>query len=79
MHAQNEQMAMIKDVVYKIDVETLDRSSEDKSLTMNDIGRVKIRASRRLMIDPYRKNRNTGSIVLVDQATKKTVAAGMIV
>lgn len=79
MHAQNEQMAIIKDVVYKIDIETLDRGAEDKSLNMNDISRVKIRASRRLMIDSYRKNRNTGSIVLVDQSTKKTVAAGMIV
>ena len=46
---------------------------------MNDIGRVTIRTTKPLMIDPYRENRVTGSIILVDDATHETVAAGMIV
>jgi sulfate adenylyltransferase subunit 1 len=79
MHTSNEQTAMIKDVVYKIDINTYDRNSEDKELKMNDIARATIRTNRRLMLDPYRDNRNTGSIILVDEATKETVAAGMIV
>ena len=70
---------MIKEVVYKINIETLDRNTEDKSLNMNDISKVKIRTTKPLMIDPYRENRTTGSLILVDDATNETVAAGMIV
>ena len=70
---------MIKEVVYKIDIESLDRNHEDKSLNMNDICKVKIRTTKPLMIDSYRDNRTTGSIVLVDDATNETVAAGMVV
>lgn len=79
MHANNEQKAIIKEVVYKIDVNTLDRNPEEKKLGMNDIGRVTIRSTQPLMMDSYRKNRITGSIILVDEGTKNTVAAGMIV
>lgn len=79
MHANNEQKALIKDVIYKIDINTLERSSEDKEFKMNDIGRVTIRTTKPLMIDPYRENRVTGSVILVDDATHETVAAGMIV
>lgn len=79
MHANNEQKAIIKDVVYKIDVNTLDRNLEEKGLGMNEIGRVTIRTTQPLMMDSYRKNRITGSIILVDEGTKNTVAAGMIV
>ena len=78
-HTSNEQKAMIKEVVYKINIETLDRNTEDKSLNMNDISKVKIRTTKPLMIDPYRENRTTGSLILVDDATNETVAAGMIV
>jgi len=78
-HTSNEQKAMIKEVVYKINIETLDRNMEDKSLGMNDISKVKIRTTKPLMIDPYRENRTTGSIILIDDTTNETVAAGMIV
>ena len=78
-HTSNEQRAMIKEVVYKININTLERSSEDKELHMNDICKVKIRTTKPLMMDPYRKNRTTGSIILIDEATNETVAAGMIV
>ncbi len=79
MHANNEQKALIKEVIYKIDINTLERNSENIEFNMNDIGRVTIRTTKPLMIDPYRENRITGSVILVDDATHETVAAGMIV
>ena len=79
MHTSNEQRAMIKEVVYKIDINSYSRNTEDKKLGMNDIARVKIRTTHRLMLDSYRDNRNTGSIILIDENTNETVAAGMIV
>lgn len=78
-HTSNDQKAMIKEVVYKIDINSLDRNGEDKELQMNDISKVKIRTTKPLMIDSYRENRTTGSVILVDDATNETVAAGMIV
>lgn len=79
MHASNSQKALIKDIIYKIDINTLTRNNEDKEFKMNDIGRVTIRTTRPMMIDSYRENRVTGSMILVDDATHETVAAGMIV
>ncbi|TXK78519.1 sulfate adenylyltransferase subunit 1 [Mesonia sp. K4-1] len=79
MHTSNEQKALIKEVVYKIDINTYDRNNEDKDLKMNDIGRVKIRTTKPLMKDDYRENRITGSIILIDESTNETVAAGMII
>ena len=78
-HTSNEQKAMIKEVVYKFDINTLKRETDDSSLTMNDISRVKIRTTKPLMVDSYRENRTTGSIILIDDGTNETVAAGMIV
>jgi sulfate adenylyltransferase subunit 1 len=78
-HTSNEQKAMIKEVVYKFDINTLERKEDDKELKMNDISKVKIRTTKPLMVDSYRENRTTGSIILVDDATNETVAAGMVV
>ncbi|OMP32209.1 MULTISPECIES: sulfate adenylyltransferase subunit CysN [Mangrovimonas] len=78
-HTSNDQKAMIKEIVYKIDINTLARNEEDKELNMNDISKVKIRTTKPLMVDSYRENRATGSIILVDDATNETVAAGMVV
>ena len=78
-HTSNEQKAMIKEVVYKINIKSLERNHDDKTLNMNDICKVKIRTTKPLMVDSYRENRTTGSIILVDDATNETVAAGMIV
>jgi sulfate adenylyltransferase subunit 1 len=77
-HTSNNQKAMIKEVVYKIDINTLERV-EDDTLNMNDISKVKIRTTKTLMVDSYRENRTTGSIILVDDTTNESVAAGMIV
>ncbi|WP_411893957.1 sulfate adenylyltransferase subunit CysN [Winogradskyella sp. A2] len=78
-HTSNDQKAMIKEVIYKYDINTLDRNREDKELKMNDISKVKIRTTKPVMVDPYRENRTTGSIILIDDTTNETVAAGMIV
>ena len=78
LHTSNEQKAMIKDILYKIDIDTYQREEENKDLLMNDIARVKVRTTRPLMIDEYRDNRVTGSFVLIDDSTHETVAAGMI-
>ncbi len=77
-HTSNEQKAMIKEVVYKYDINSLERNNDNNELNMNDIAKVKIRTTKPLMVDSYRKNRATGSIILVDDNTNETVAAGMI-
>ena len=78
-HTTNDQTAMIKEIIYKYNIDTLERNLEDKDLRMNDISKVKLRTTKPLMIDSYRDNRVTGSIILVDDTTNETVAAGMIV
>ncbi|WP_420576949.1 sulfate adenylyltransferase subunit CysN [Ekhidna sp.] len=78
-HTTADAKAMIKDIRYKLDINTLHRNEEDKSITANDICRAQLRTTRPLLVDPYRKNRNTGSIILVDEGTNETVAAGMII
>jgi sulfate adenylyltransferase subunit 1 len=77
-HTSNEARCMIKEVVYKVDINTLHRIEDDDSIGMNDILRVKLRTTRPLFADDYNDNRNTGSIILIDEATNETVAAGMI-
>jgi sulfate adenylyltransferase subunit 1 len=79
MHANNEVKAMVKHVQYKLDINTLHRNEEDKNVGMNDIIRVSLRTTKPLMKDSYRKNRFTGSIILIDESTNETVAAGMVI
>ena len=69
---------MITDIQYKMDINTLHRMEEDTAIKMNDIARVKIRSTKPLFVDDYNVNRVTGSIILVDEATNETVAAGMV-
>lgn len=77
-HTTNEQKAIIKEVIYKIEIDTLRRNKEDKNLNMNDICKVKLRTTAPLLVDEYNTNRNTGSFILIDPATNNTVASGMI-
>lgn len=80
LHTSNEKRAIIKEVVHKIDINTFNRKTDDDSpLKMNDIARVKLRTTNRLFLDEYLENRNTGSIILIDENTNETVAAGMVV
>ena len=78
-HTSQTARCVIKEVNYKMDINTLHRLEEDKEISMNDIGRITIRTTKPLFFDSYRRNRNTGSIILVDEATNETVAAGMII
>lgn len=78
-HTTNDAKAIIKEIVYKLDINTLHRNEEDTEIGMNDIARVKLRTTKPLLTDPYNRNRITGSLILIDEATNETVAAGMII
>jgi bifunctional enzyme CysN/CysC/sulfate adenylyltransferase subunit 1 len=77
-HTTRTGRAMVKDIQYRLDVNTLHRDQETKELGLNEIGRVQLRTTVPLLCDPYSKNRTTGSFILVDEATGVTVGAGMI-
>jgi len=62
-----------------LDINTLTRNEDDKNIGMNDIARIAIRTTKPLYIDSYRKNRVTGALIFVDEATNETVGAGMII
>ena len=78
-HTTNEQTAMLKNIEYKVDVNTLDRVENDQTLKMNDIARIAIKTAKPIMVDEYRDNRFTGSFILINPNTNETVAAGMII
>ena len=78
-HTSQTARCIIKEVMYKMDINTLHRMEDEKEIGLNDIGRITIRTTKPLFFDSYRRNRNTGSIILVDEATNETVAAGMII
>ncbi len=78
-HTTNEVKAMITEVKYKVDVNTLEKQEDEEEIRMNDIVRVKIRTTKPLHVDSYNRNRVTGSLILIDERTSETVAAGMIV
>jgi len=78
-HTSQTARCIIKEVKYKMDINTLHRMEDEKEIGLNDIGRITIRTTKPLFFDSYRRNRNTGSIILVDEATNETVAAGMVI
>ncbi len=78
-HTTQTARCIVQDVQYKMDVNTLHRNLEDKTVRMNDIARITIRTTKPLLVDAYSKNRITGSVILVDEGTNETVAAGMII
>ena len=77
-HTTSEVRAMMTEVVYKLDINQLKREEGQPDLGMNDIARVKLKTTKPLLMDSYRTNRTTGSLILIDEATFETVAAGMI-
>ena len=79
LHTTNEVKAIIKKIRYKLDVNTLHRNEEYDSIAPNDIFRALLRTTKPLLIDTYKKNRVTGSIILIDEGTNETVAAGMVI
>jgi bifunctional enzyme CysN/CysC len=77
-HTTRSARALVKDVQYRLDVNTLHRDESTGELGLNDIGRVRLRTTVPLFIDDYRNNRSTGGFILIDEATNVTVGAGMI-
>jgi bifunctional enzyme CysN/CysC len=77
-HTSKWARALVKDLHYRLDVNTLSRDETAPSLGLNEIGRVTLRTTVPLFFDDYRRNRATGSFILVDEATNDTLAAGMI-
>ncbi len=79
LHTTRDVRCIIKEIRYKLDINTLHRNQEDLKIGMNDIARVVLRTTKPLFIDAYRKNRITGSFILIDEGTNNTVGAGMII
>ena len=77
-HTTKTAQAMISEITYKVDVNSLRKNEEDIEFNMNDIGRIKFRTSEPIFYDTYRRNRNTGSFILIDPFTHQTLAAGML-
>jgi len=77
-HTTRSQRCIVKEVHYKLDINTLHRVPGDRSIGINDIGRIRIRGTQPLFFDSYTKNRGTGSLILIDEQTNETVGAGMI-
>jgi bifunctional enzyme CysN/CysC len=78
-HTTRAGRVILDELRYRLDVNTLHRDLEATELGLNDIGRVTLRTSAPLIVDPYRRNRATGSFILIDEATNDTVAGGMII
>ena len=78
-HTTKEVKGVVKEIQYRLDISSLQKVEGETKLGMNDIARIKIRTSQPLLFDSYRKNRITGSIILIDEGTFETVGAGMIV
>jgi len=77
-HTTKETRCAVKEIVYKVDINTLHRIEGADALGLNDIGRISLQTSQPLFFDSYRRNRFTGSFILIDELTNETVAAGMI-
>ncbi len=77
-HTSRWARALVKEVQYELNVNTLHREENAHTLALNQIGRVQLRTTQPLFFDEYRRNRSTGSFILVDETTNATVGAGMI-
>jgi bifunctional enzyme CysN/CysC len=77
-HTTRSARTVVKDLRYRLDINTLHRDESATGLELNEIGRLRLRVTAPLFTDPYRANRTTGSFILIDEATNATVAAGMV-
>ncbi|CAN5483858.1 GTP-binding protein [soil metagenome] len=77
-HTAREVRCLVKEIRYKVNINTLHKLEDDLAIGMNDVARISIRTTQPLFYDPYKRNRNTGSVILIDEFTNDTVAAGMI-
>jgi sulfate adenylyltransferase subunit 1 len=78
-HTSKDVRCVIKDIQYKVNINTLEKIENDKAIGLNDIAKISLKTTAPLAIDKYNKNRFTGSIILIDEASNVTVGAGMIV
>lgn len=78
-HTSNDSRCIITEVVNKVDVNTLENITDDLTVGLNDIAHIKIKSAKPLFIDSYTQNRQTGSLIIIDEGTNETVAAGMII
>lgn len=78
-HTTRDARCIVTEVMYKVNVNTLERIENDKEVRMNDIARVSLRTTKPLFFDAYRRNRKTGALILIDEGTNETVGVGMIV
>lgn len=78
-HTTKDARCIIKEVKYKVNINTLHRVEGDKEIGLNDIGRIQIRTTEPLFYDSYKRNRVTGSVIIIDEYTNETVGAGMII
>ncbi len=78
-HTSKDVRCVVKDIQYKVNINTLEKIETDKNIGLNDIGRITLKTTAAIAIDRYNNNRNTGSIILIDEASNVTVGAGMII
>ena len=78
-HTSQTARCIIKEVRYKMDINTLHRIEDNKEIGLNDIGRISIKTTKPIFYDKYSRNRNTGSVIIIDEASNETVGAGMII
>ena len=78
-HTTRDAKCIVREVPYILNINTLEQEPVSKTVNMNDIALVKFRTAQPLFTDPYAKNRITGSLILIDEATNETVGAGMII
>jgi sulfate adenylyltransferase subunit 1 len=78
-HTSNECIAIVKELKYKIDINNLHRIKPINDLKINEIGRISLRTSKPLFYDIYKNNRQTGSLIIIDDQTNETIGAGMII
>jgi bifunctional enzyme CysN/CysC len=77
-HTTRSVRALVKDIQYRVDVNSLHRDETATALSLNEIGRVRLRTTQPVFVDEYRRNRTTGGFILIDEATNATVGAGMV-
>lgn len=77
-HTSNEMKCIVTDVWFKVNINTLDEIHDETSIGLNEIAKISIKTTRPIFFDPYRRNRETGSLILIDEATNNVVGAGMI-
>jgi bifunctional enzyme CysN/CysC len=77
-HTTRVVRALVKEIQYELNINTLHRTQDVTSLGLNAIGRVRLRAMQPLLVDPYRRNRQTGGFIIIDEVTNRTVGAGVI-